>query len=64
MNTKKMPALVSLTILFLFVSNLAIAQSISLPDNNLTNTKYCTWFGGYWDGDWTTSTIDAQNDTV
>jgi hypothetical protein len=52
-------------VVFLFLGMGSIlAESISLPNNTLTNTKYCTWFGGYWDGQWTTTTIDAQNDTV
>jgi len=64
MNFRKMLALINIIVLHLFLSAFASAQMISLPDDSLTNTKYCTWFGGYWDGEWTTSTIDAQNDTV
>lgn len=64
MNSKRMLALAFLAICLLILSHLASAQSLSLPDGSLINTKYCTWYGGYWDGEWTTSTIDAQNDTV
>jgi len=66
MNWKTVLVWAFLTVLSLSLisSNSILAQSISLPDGSLTNNKYCTWFGGYWDGEWTSSTIDAQNDTV